>query len=82
MTLEPTENQIATVLAKFTSRQVAIAYLRAQRRARDSDVAFGLACDVADLTLAGLTGDMAGAEAAVKKAERRAKMHGQISEAQ
>lgn len=72
-TYTPTEAQIEKVLASYTPRQVAIAYLRATRRARDAETAFGLMSDVADLTRSSLTGDLTGAEAAVKSAERRAR---------
>lgn len=76
----PSEVQIEKVLASYTPRQVAIAYLRATRRARDAETAFGMMDDVADLTRSALTGDMISAEAAVRSAERRARTLKQATE--
>ena len=80
MTNQPTEAQIDKVLASYTPRQIAIAYLRAQARAREAETAFALMGDVADLTRTILTGDMAGAEAAVESAARTARTNKQVSE--
>lgn len=79
-TFTPSEAQIEKVLSSYTPRQVAIAYLRATRRARDAETAFGLMSDVADLTRSSLTGNLAGAEAAVRSAERRARTMKQATE--
>ena len=79
-TYQPTEAQIADVLARTGSdpRKLAIAYLRAQRRARDSDAAFYVMGSVNDLTLAVMKGDISGAQKAVLAAERRMKTHREI----
>ena len=37
---KPSEGKIADLLARFSPRQLAIGYLRAQRRARENDLAF------------------------------------------
>lgn len=76
----PTEAQIERVLTSYTPRQVAMAYLRATRRARDAETAFGLMSDVADLTRSSMSGDLSGAEAAVRSAERRARTLKQTTE--
>lgn len=42
----PSEEAIESLLARFTPRQLAIGYLRAQRRARTSDLAFRTLDDI------------------------------------
>ena len=82
-TYTPTEAQIAAVLEKYTPRQVAVAYLRASRRARDAELSFQIMSDIADLTSTGLTGDIDGATAAVaavEAAEWRLRTHNETSE--
>ena len=78
---QPTDAQIDAVLAKYTPRQIAAAYLRASRRARQAETAFELAINVADFGVSALTGDLAGAKAAVNRAEKVARTNQQASEA-
>ena len=76
----PTEAQIEAVLAKFTPRQIAIAYLRASRRAKDADFAFSMMESVADLAISGINGNIKGAEEAVGNAAKAARTHRQAVE--
>jgi hypothetical protein len=80
-TFTPTEAQIEAVLAKYTPRQIAIAYLRASHRAKQERTAFNLMSEIADFTRSALVGDLEGAESAVKAAERHLRTHAQNTEA-
>ena len=82
MTWQPTQAQIDRVLdkTKRDPEKLAIAYLRAQKRARDAEVAFGVMGDIQDLTMSSFAGDMKGAEKAVDATRRRMAMHNQVSE--
>lgn len=77
---EPPEAKIAEVIAKTGGdpRKLAIAYLRAQKRAREAETAFGLMGDINDLTRSAFTGDIAGAERAVDRASRRVDRHAEV----
>lgn len=79
---QPTEDQIKTVLEKYSPRQIAIAYLRASRRAKEAEVAFDLMDSVNDLTFSTLTGDIKGAERAVNDARKTMRTHKQTTSAQ
>lgn len=77
----PTEEQIQSTIDKAGGdiRKVAIAYLRANRRARDVEAAFNVLSDIQNLTLAAATGDLDAAEKAVKSAERHIYQHNDIA---
>lgn len=72
---DPTEEQIAGLLERFTPRQLAIGYLRAQRRARSAEAAFDVMGSVSDLQRAAFSGDLKGARSAVETAKRRIHAH-------
>lgn len=78
----PTEDQIATVIERTGGdpRKLAIAYLRAQKRARDSEVYAGFMGDITDLSIATLKGSVPEAMRAVERAERRVKTQKEVSE--
>ncbi|WPY93188.1 hypothetical protein T8T21_08610 [Limimaricola variabilis] len=65
----PPEAKVAEMLSRFTPRQLAIGYLRAQHRARGAEVAFHLMASVNDMTLSAVTGDYKGARNAVETAK-------------
>lgn len=77
----PTEAQIQAAITKAGGdiRKIAIAYLRANRRARDAEAAFNVLSDIQDLTLAAFTGDIDAAEKAVESAERHVYQHNDIA---
>lgn len=77
----PTEEQIQAAIDKAGGdiRKIAIAYLRASRRARDAEAAFNVLSDIQSLTLAAATGDLDMAEKAVKSAERHIYQHNDIT---
>lgn len=79
-TYTPTEAQIQAVLGKYTPRQIAIAYLRANRRAQDESAAFKLMQGIQEMTIAAFKGDVSGAKAAVAKAKRAVSTHNQVVE--
>lgn len=66
----PTPEQVDDVLERFTPRQIATAYLRASRRAKDADQSFDTLLELTGLTLAAVTemlksenaGEMSGAK--------------------
>lgn len=59
MTSEPTEEQIARVLNKTSDpRQLAIAYLKAQRRAMEFETAFKVMNGVAEMAVGIVTQDV------------------------
>lgn len=72
----PTEDQIARVLKKTRSdpRKLAIAYLKAQHRARQADAAFNLSTDLNDAIIAAACGRDDKVEEVVARARRRVKM--------
>lgn len=74
----PSEEQIARVLSQTKSdpRKLAVAYLRAQNRAKQANLAFGLMSDIQDLTMGVVTGDVN----AVRKASEQAKRRTRASE--
>jgi hypothetical protein len=80
----PTEEQIQAAIraAGGDMRKLAVAYLRASRRARDAETAFNLMGDIQELTVAAATGDMSMAERAVKSAERHAAHHRDIQDSE
>lgn len=47
---QPPEESVAALVAKHTPRQLAIAYLRAQRRFRQTDLAYRTLVDLDDAT--------------------------------
>jgi hypothetical protein len=68
---QPTEAQIAKVLEKYKPRQIAIAYLKASRRASQAETAFDLMSDINDFTLSAVTGDIEAAGKTVEKVAQR-----------
>lgn len=77
----PSGEKIDEVLAKYTPRQIAIAYLKALRRARQAEN-FGKAMEaVQDMTVAVFTGNVNLAEGAAKKAQGLARAGREIQEA-
>ncbi len=73
----PSEAQIAKVLEKTgaDSRKLAIAYLRAQKRARDAESAFKVMSDLNDCMDAVRDGDLRGATSALQRGKRRMTDH-------
>lgn len=71
---DPPESKIQEVIARTGGdpRKLAIAYLRAQRRARSAELEARLTGDLQDATLSALTGKGDDAIAALKK------MHGRL----
>lgn len=71
----PTEEQIQRVLGQTNSdpRKLAIAYLRAQNRAKHSDLAFHLMGDVQDITFAAAIGNVDEVKKAAERGTRRIK---------
>ena len=70
---QPPEDKISEVLSKFTPRQVAIAYLRASRRARQAETAFGVLDKIPGAALSVATGDTKGPADELAKATRQMK---------
>ncbi|WP_323779070.1 hypothetical protein [Leisingera sp.] len=70
---DPPEEQIQKVLRKYTPRQVAIAYLRSSRRARQAEAAFDVMDGIQGATAAAATGDYKSAKDELQKAMRRIK---------
>lgn len=70
---DPPEDQIEKVLQKYSPRQIAIAYLRASRRARNAEAAFDVMDKIQGATFAAATGDFKGAANELGKANRRLK---------
>lgn len=79
---DPSEDQIARVLEKTGSdpRKLAIAYLRAQKRARDAEAAFDIMDNLADATIDIFGGDLESAGRRIDRATRRVHQHKDISE--
>lgn len=79
---DPTEAQIARVLEKTGGdpRKIAIAYLRADKRARDAETSFAVMGEVADLTRSTMTGNVDGVREAVERAKQHLRRHREISE--
>jgi hypothetical protein len=69
----PTEEQISRVLAKGSPREIAIAYLRAARRARQAESVSTIMEGVADLSIAAMGNDADAMEIAVNSTKRRIK---------
>lgn len=78
---DPPEEKIAEVVAKYTPRQLSIAYLRAQKRAQSAELAFGLMTDVNDMTLGVATGNIKDCEKALESTKRRLRTQTQTGEA-
>ena len=78
----PTEAQIADVIRKAGNdpRKLAIAYLRAQHRARGAETAFGVMADLSDIQSGLMRGDLNSALDAARKAKRRMAAHEDITE--
>jgi len=70
---DPPEEQIKKVLEKYSQRQIAIAYLRAARRARQAETAFDVMDKIAGATASIATGDAKGAVDELERATRRMK---------
>lgn len=79
---DPPEAKISDVIAKTGGdpRKLAIAYLRAQKRARDAETAFGVSNDLSDALVGVIGGDGGEAKAALHKASQRLRRHKEISE--
>ncbi len=73
----PTEEQIGRVLDRTGGdpRKLAIAYLRAQHRARGMEAGFDLLSNITDAERAAMMGDGSGAMEALKTAMRRLRTH-------
>lgn len=76
-TYTPSEEKIEAAIKASGGdvRRLAIAYLRAQHRARQANAAFDLMGDLNTLTVAAATGDMSLAKKAVDDAERHLFQH-------
>lgn len=76
----PSDEKIDEVLAKYTPRQIAIAYLKALRRARQAE-AFGQVMEaVQDMTVAAFTGDVGLAEAAARKTKGATSVQAELAQ--
>lgn len=76
----PTEAQIAAILAKYTPRQIAIAYLRAQHRARQAETVGKLWEGMSDLQHGLATGNREQMRAGARKFRATAQTHKQANE--
>ena len=76
-TYDPPEDTIADVIARTQGdpRALAIAYLRAQKRARDAENAFKLACDLDAARENIAAGDGDAAISRLERAARRTQQH-------
>ena len=70
---DPPEEQIRRVLDTYSPRQIAIAYLRASRRARQAEIAFDVLDKLSSATVSAATGDTKGVSDALKDATRKLK---------
>jgi hypothetical protein len=68
---QPTDAAIAEVLAKYTPRQIAIAYLRAKRRARQAETAFQAMDEITAATESVRRGDERSARATLERLSRK-----------
>lgn len=75
----PTEDQISKVLEKTgrDPRKLAIAYLRAQKRARDEAMIANVVSNISDATISAMKGDYETALKSTKKAIRTVGSHGE-----
>jgi len=71
----PPNDKIEKVLEKYTPRQIAIAYLRASRRAKGAETAFDLLDSLQGVSDAMSSGDCSGAIKGLNKANRRMARH-------
>ncbi|MCD1645299.1 hypothetical protein [Aurantimonas coralicida] len=80
-TYTPTDEKIAEVIGKAGGdvRKLAVAYLRAQRRAVEAETAFALMGDIQDLTMAAMTGDVDRAGQVADRAHKRAAEGGEAN---
>ncbi|MEO1108289.1 MAG: hypothetical protein AAFX90_10235 [Pseudomonadota bacterium] len=78
----PSEEQIAKVLEKYTARQIAIAYLRASRRARQTETAFKALDAVSGAGFSAATGDKAGVMNGLDKLKKVLRSANETSEGQ
>ena len=78
----PTEAAISAVLAKTGSdpRKLAIAYLRAQKRARDAEAAFKIMDGIAGMGIGLATGDLGEFRDGLGKASKAGRTHKQATE--
>lgn len=70
---QPPRAAIDKVLKKYTPEQIAIAYLRASRRARAAETAFSVMDKVAGATIDAMGGDLKGASDKIQRATRTLK---------
>lgn len=63
----PPEDRIADLISRFTKRQLAIGYLRSQRRAREANLVSEVMSGLSDATLSVATGEAKAAEAALDR---------------
>jgi hypothetical protein len=63
----PPEDRIADLISRFTPRQLAIGYLRSQRRAREANLVSEVMSGLSDATLSVATGEAKAAEAALDR---------------
>jgi hypothetical protein len=79
---DPPESRISEVIEKTGGdpRKLAIAYLRAQKRARDAETAFGVSNDLSDALVGVIGGNGEDAKTALHKANQRLRRHKEISE--
>lgn len=67
----PPEDQIEKVLRSYSPRQIAIAYLRASRRARNAESAFHVLDKIQSATVAATAGDYKTAKEEMAEANQR-----------
>lgn len=81
---DPPEKKIAEVIKKTGGdpRKLAIAYLRAQHRAREADAMSKLTGDLFDASIALSRGDGEGVIDALKRGQRHVASHNDVEESQ
>ena len=79
---QPTEAEIERVLSKAGSdpRKLAIAYLKAQRRARDWEAGFHMMDGLSQAMVGATTGDLKSAKSGLDHAKRTLNGHKQATE--
>ncbi len=80
-TFKPSEAAITKVLEKYSPRQVAIAYLRASRRARSADTAFNMLDGLTEANFAARDGDLEAVVKHLEKVNRFGRTHKETGEA-
>ena len=75
---DPPSEKVDDLVAKYTKEQLAIAYLRSQKRARDADSAFKVMDGVAGMAASVMSGDYKGALKSGADAKRVMRTHADL----